>query len=84
MPWKAKKNPVLVAIINMANYLCHISGIGASGRPVPLEIDERTWDIFQSNNIPIGIDDLSELQNQFYVEFDKTETLTSFLYKESE
>ena len=84
IPWKSKKNPVLVAIVNMANYICHISGIGASGRPVPLEIDERTWNIFENNNIPIGIDTIAELQNEFYIEFDKTETLASFLYKESE
>ena len=84
MPWKSKKNPVLVAIVNMANYLCHICGIGASGRPVPLEIDDRTWNIFENNTIPIGIDTIAELQNEFYIEFDKTETLASFLYKESE
>ena len=84
MPWKSKKNPVLVAIVNMANYLCHICGIGASGRPVPLEIDDRTWNIFENNTIPIGIGTIAELQNEFYIEFDKTETLASFLYKESE
>ena len=83
-PWKAKKNPVLVAFVNVANYLCHIAGIGASGRPVPEEVDERTWEILQMNNIPLTIDDITDLQNEFYIEFDKTETLTSFLYKNSE
>ncbi len=80
-PWEARKNPILVAIVNLANYLCHIAGIGSSGRPVPLEIDERTWEIFHNNKIPVEIDDIVELQTEFLLEFDKTETLTSFLYK---
>jgi len=84
MPWEAKKNRLLVAIVNISNYLCHISGIGASGRPTPLPVDEKTWELFEQNNIPLRPEDLSNLQNDFYVEFDKTETLTSFLSKEQE
>ncbi len=83
-PWEAKKNPVLVSIVNVANYLCHATGIGNSGRPIPLEIDERTWTIFNENKLSIDFDDVENLQTEFLLEFDKTETLTTFLYKETE
>jgi len=83
-PWDSKKNRLLVAMVNVANYLCHICGIGASGRPSPLPIDEKTWEILDQNNIPLGPEEIANLQNDFYVEFDKTETLTSFLNKEKE
>ncbi len=83
-PWEARKNPLLVAIVNTANYLVHIAGVGNSGRPVPLDIDEQTWEIFNNHNIPIGLEDIVNLQTDFLLEFDKTESMTSFLYKETE
>jgi len=83
-PWESRKNPMLVAIVNIANYLVHTSGIGNSGRPVPLDIDERTIEIFHNHNVPIEIDDINNLQTEFLLEYDKTESMTSFLYKETE
>lgn len=79
-PWKSKQAPLLVAIVNLANYLCHSTGVGNSGRQELEEIDERTRDIFDENNIGIDVDDTLDLENGFLLELDKTETLTSFLY----
>lgn len=84
MPWDSTDNKLLVAIVNVSNYLCHRAGIGSSGRPVPLEIDDRTWEIFTANNKPVNRNNLDELQSEFLLEYDKTESLTSFLYKDSE
>ena len=81
-PWLAKKNPLLVAIVNVSDYLCHLSDIGNSGRIVPLEIDDRTWDIFRNRNINIDKNDIINLQNEFFLEYDRAESLTSFLYSE--
>jgi hypothetical protein len=83
-PWEARTNKALVAIVNVANYLCHKTGIGASGRPQPLPIDERTWEILRTSGILIDPDNLTDLETEFLLEFDKTETMTSFLYKETE
>ena len=81
-PWKARKSPLLVAIVNVSDYLCHISEIGNSGRIIPLEIDDRTWDIFRNRDIHIDMDDIAYLLNEFLLEYDKADTLTSFLYSE--
>jgi HD-like signal output (HDOD) protein len=81
-PWMAKKNPLLVAIVNVSDYLCHISEIGNSGRISPSEIDDRTWDILKNRNIYIDRNEILNLQNEFLMEYDRTESLTSFLYSE--
>ena len=81
-PWEAKVDAALVAIVSVANYLCHISTIGNSGRIVPIKPDERTWDIFRKASLPFDEPDLIELQTEFLLEFDKTESMMSFMHEE--
>jgi len=83
-PWEAKVDPVIVAVVGLSNYLCHVSGIGNSGRVNPLKPDDRTWNIFRSASIPIGESDLPELQTEFLLEFDKTESVLSFMNEEAQ
>jgi HD-like signal output (HDOD) protein len=81
-PWEAKIDTVLVAIVSLANYLCHISNIGNSGRIVPIKPGERTWEIFRKASLPFDEPDLIELQTEFLLEFDKTESMMSFMHEE--
>ena len=54
-PWEAKAEPLLVAIVNVADYLCHLCNIGISGRLSPLKPDERTWEIFRKAMVPLDL-----------------------------
>lgn len=81
-PWNAKVDAALVAIVTIANYLCHLNTIGKSGRIVPVKPDERTWDIFRKASLPFDEPDLTELQTECLLEFDKTESLMSFMHEE--
>jgi len=78
-PWLAEKNQISVAIVSLADYLCHISNAGASGRINPLEIDEKTWNIFRENNISIDVEAIKNMQNEFYLELDKNDTVQSLI-----
>jgi len=78
-PWNMKKDQLFVATVHLANHLSHISGMGHSGRNVPEELDVRLWEIFQKSNIPIDEPDMSSLQSEFLIEFDKSEIFLSFL-----
>jgi len=79
VPWEAKKEPVMVAIVSVANYLCHVCQIGNSGRLNPIKPDERTWNIFSNASISFNESDLMELQTEFLLEFDKADSVMSFI-----
>jgi putative nucleotidyltransferase with HDIG domain len=81
-PWEAKTEPVLVAIVSVANYLCHLCSIGNSGRANPVKPDRRTWEIFQKAMVPLDEADLENLATEFLIEFDRTETIMSFIHEE--
>jgi putative nucleotidyltransferase with HDIG domain len=81
-PWEAPHYPVMVAIVAIANYLCHISKIGNSGRSAVLPLDERVWQVFEANNISVNAADIDSLQAEFWLEYDKTETFLSFIQEE--
>ncbi len=83
-PWDARKQRLISAIINIADYLCHACGVGNSGRMEAIEVDEKTWEIFDTNNINLGAESLENLQMDLYVELDRTETLTSFFYSDND
>ena len=78
-PWEAKQDAVLDAIVSVSNYLCHLCRIGNSGRVNPLRPDARTWDIFRTASLSLDEIDLIELQTEFLLEFDKTESVLSFM-----
>lgn len=81
-PWEAKTEPLLVAIVSIANYLCHLCNIGNSGRVYPLKPDRPTWEIFQKALVPLDEPDLETLCTEFLIEFDRTETMMSFINEE--
>jgi len=80
-PWDSRIDPVFVATISLADYLCHISGLGHSGRALPPVLDQQLWDIFSKENVPIDEPDIIRLQDEFMIEFDKSETFMSFLHE---
>jgi putative nucleotidyltransferase with HDIG domain len=81
-PWEAKTEPLLVAIVTVANYLCHLCKIGMSGRLSPIKPDEKTWEIFRKSMVPLDQIDLENLTTEFLLEFDRTETILSFIHEE--
>ncbi len=83
-PWEAKNSQVIIALINIADHLCHVCNVGSSGRIKLPQIDENTWNILEINGISLLPDSIDELINEFFIELDKTETITSFLYGEGE
>jgi putative nucleotidyltransferase with HDIG domain len=78
-PWEARKSPEFIALISLANYICHLCGLGNSCRKSAPEPDFRLWDIFQLNSIPIDITDVQSLQDEFMLEFDKSESFLTFI-----
>ncbi|NLG18276.1 MAG: HDOD domain-containing protein [Fibrobacter sp.] len=83
-PWNSKQDPVFVAIVSIANYICHLSGMGHSGRATVSIPDSRLWEIFQNENIPIDEPDIGSLQTEFLVEYDRSETFVSFIHDNDE
>jgi HD-like signal output (HDOD) protein len=81
-PWDAARNRAVVAIISLANYLCHLSKIGHSGRQTPRIPDERTWAIFRENDIALEEPDIDNLQTEFLLELDKNDLFVSFIHGE--
>ena len=78
-PWNTKKEPVFVATVCLADYLCHVCGSGHSGRANPPIMEPRIWEIFQKENVPVDEPDLQNLQDEFLIELDKSETFMTFL-----
>jgi HD-like signal output (HDOD) protein len=81
-PWKAREDPVLVAIVCVANYLCHLSHIGNSGRIDPQKPDDQTWDIFRTASLPLDESDIVGLRSEFLMEFDKTDLMLTSMKDE--
>ena len=81
-PWKAAIDPALVAIVGVSDYLCHACGIGNSGPEQTVQVDDRIWEIFKAKSMALGQSDLQELQTEFLLEFDKTESMMSFMHEE--
>lgn len=80
VPWDAKKEPLFVSTICLADYLCHICGSGNSGRANPPIMEPKLWEIFQKENVPIDEPDIQSLQDEFMIEFDRSETFMTFLH----
>ncbi len=78
-PWCARRDNVLVATVTLGNYLCHLCGVGNSGRASISDLDIRLWDIFQNEKVPIDETDLMNLQTDFMLEFDRSDTFISLI-----
>jgi HD-like signal output (HDOD) protein len=74
-PWDAPENPLLVGIIYLADYLSHLSHIGSSGTELVPPIDIRIWGLLQRNTSGISESMLPDIQTEFLLELDKTNTL---------
>lgn len=82
-PWNCSKDRVPVGMVNLANYLCHISGVGHSGRNAPIIPDDRIWEIFRGAGISLEETDLDSLQSEFLLEFDRNDTFLSFVHSDN-
>lgn len=80
-PWIAQREHLFVAFVSLANYLCHLCGLGHSGRLSVEPLDQRCWDIFAAEGIPIEESDVATLQSEFLLEFDKSEAFVSSLHE---
>lgn len=78
-PWNAIVDKPFVATTSLADTICHNAGMGHSGRSLQPVVDEKIWDIFSKASIPLDEPDLPNLQMEFLLEFDKSETFLSFL-----
>jgi len=72
-PWEAAVEPAFAATVTVADTLCHLAKIGDSGRKVCPEYDERLWQIFDNENIPIDESDLRRLQADFLAEYGESD-----------
>jgi putative nucleotidyltransferase with HDIG domain len=78
-PWNAAADPSFVALITVADLLCHRTGMGNSGRGGSPQYDDRLWDIFSKAAMPLDESDLPQFQSDLLAEFDKTENFVSFI-----
>ncbi|KMQ50600.1 metal dependent phosphohydrolase [Chitinispirillum alkaliphilum] len=78
-PWESKKEQDFVAIITLADLLCHLTETGNSGRAVVPVYDERLWEIFVNSGFPIDESDLERLQTDFFIEYERSETFLSMI-----
>ena len=83
-PWAPDKENLFIAIVSLADHLCHLCGFGHSGRLQAGEPDERLWEIFSKENISVDPADLATLQTEFLLEFDKNEAFISSLHQRPE
>ncbi|MBD3315535.1 MAG: HDOD domain-containing protein, partial [Chitinivibrionales bacterium] len=67
-PTEARHEPLLVALVTIGDYLCHINAIGNSGRPVPIPPDAGTWRLLHEYNVPLDEDELENLSAEFLLE----------------
>ncbi len=78
-PWESKHDPVLSAIVSVADYLCYYSHTGNSGRTVSPVIDDRTWEIIEAHGLPLMEENLDELEAEFLLELDKMDTMSTLM-----
>jgi putative nucleotidyltransferase with HDIG domain len=82
-PWDAQEDRIFVAIVSVADYLCHLNQIGNSGRLHPKKPDDLTWNIFNNSAYALSESDLAGLQTEFLMEFDKTDLMLTSMKEEN-
>ena len=82
-PWEAATDKAFVSLVNLADYLCHVSAIGNSGRKTVKPVDTRIWEILQGALIAVGSEDIDGLVADLLLEFDRSETFLSFIQDET-
>jgi putative nucleotidyltransferase with HDIG domain len=79
--WEATMESEFIACVQLADFLCHMSKTGQSGRLAAPILDARFWGIFQNAGIAIDETFLPSLQTEFLLEFDKSETFLAMAGK---
>jgi putative nucleotidyltransferase with HDIG domain len=82
-PWTAHGDPIFVALVAIADYLCHRSAVGSSGRRSPPVLDERVWLLLEKSSVRLTPDDLDNLEADFLLEFDRSEAFVAFMQEEA-
>jgi putative nucleotidyltransferase with HDIG domain len=83
-PLDAVNDPGLVAIVHIANFLCHTCNLGSSGRINPLPPAPEVWNALHRAGIAIDESELENLKMELLLEFDKNNTFLSFIHTEDE
>lgn len=79
VPWEAAKEPLFIACVSIADYLCHTTKTGQSGRAVPPILDPRIWELFNQAGFQLDDTGIPALQNEFLLEFDKSDNYMSIM-----
>lgn len=79
VPWEANNEPLFLACISIADYLCHISKVGQSGRVQPPVLDPRIGEIFNQAGFQFDDTCIPALQNEFLLEFDKSDNYLTMM-----
>jgi len=78
-PEQSFVDPSLTSLVATANYLCHRTGIGQSGRKNPRDPFEVCGQFLDALPAPIAPIDLEDLETEFLLEFDQAETFLNFI-----
>jgi HD-like signal output (HDOD) protein len=78
-PWESKNDQIMVGLVCFADYICHISGMGHSGRLEPPELTDKLWELYHSNSVMLEKSDIESKKIAFYIEFDRAESFKTAL-----
>jgi HD-like signal output (HDOD) protein len=78
-PWETDKEPLFLACVTIADYLCHISKTGQSGRFVPPVLDPRIWALFTQAGFQLDDSGIPALLSEFLLEFDKSDNYMAMM-----
>ena len=81
-PWNSTGDPILVSFVCIADYICHKTRTGTSGRKTIRELDPRMWELLDNNGVKIYPDSLDGLMDDFCIEFEKSQDVLSFVFDE--
>ncbi len=80
-PGENRSDGLFIAFVTLADHICHLCGFGHSGRLRPASPDGRLWDVFRQEGVPLEEADLQNLQTEFLLEFDKSESFVAALHQ---
>jgi putative nucleotidyltransferase with HDIG domain len=76
-PWDSRTEPAFVALVAVADILCHRAQIGSSGRSDCPLYDDRLWNILDAAGVPVDETDMERLQAEFLAEYGRSEAYVS-------
>ena len=78
-PSQAGSSRVLVAMVSVADHLCHRAMVGNSGRQRVAEPPASTWEILEQEGVNLTPGDIESLISEFLLELDRSDTFMSFV-----